>query len=274
MDSADLLRPDAIEQLEIRRFEAGRFSHRSEPVVRESRISVFVDGREMVRLLALPIHIEELVTGFLLNECMIHEREEILDISFNPRSMSAEVRLAKKRELPPIDPVRSITSGCGKGVTFVSPLGSPFFPPIPESKPVHPRAIVDIMRKVQKSSALFRETGGVHSASVWEMGEALFSADDIGRHNAVDKVLGWLLQSGKITSESDRENSRILTTTGRLSSEIISKAVRGRIPILVSPSAPTSAAVQLGGALGVTIIGFARGERFNVYTHPERILES
>ncbi|PKL45950.1 MAG: formate dehydrogenase family accessory protein FdhD [Candidatus Riflebacteria bacterium HGW-Riflebacteria-2] len=256
-------------KITVKRYEQESACDREEAVVAERSISLFVNGKESVRLMALPDQIEELAAGFLYSECVISHREDIVKISFNPTAMSVEIHLAEHIQPVFSDKIRSVTTGCGRGLTFVSALNSRFFSPISSQASIAPQTVIDLMRKLQRKSSLFHDTGGVHSAAVAENDEILFCSDDIGRHNAVDKVLGWLLRSDRLTP--DAENNRMLLTTGRLSSEIVTKAVRGRFAFLISPSAPTSGAVQLAEELGITLIGFARGERFNIYTHPERV---
>ncbi len=256
-------------KLMVRRFEQNNASEREEIIVAERLISLFVNGNEAVRLMALPDLIEELATGFLYSECVISRREDIVIVSFNPTAMSVEVQLATNIQPVFNDKVRSITSACGRGLTFVSALNAGFFRPVTTNTTVLPQTVIDLMRKLQRNSSLFHDTGGVHSAAIARGNEMLFSCDDIGRHNAVDKALGWLIRAGQLSYET--ENTAMLLTTGRLASEMVTKAVRGRFPVMISPSAPTSGAVQLAEDLGITLIGFARGERFNVYTHPERV---
>ena len=261
---------DFTQNLTVKRFENGISSDREEAVVAERSISLFVNGSEAVRLMALPDQIEELVTGFLFSECVINKNKDIVHIQFNQTSMSAEVRLAEHIQPVFNDKIRSVTTGCGRGLTFISALNSRFFKAATTEATINPQTIIELMRKLQRKSPLFHDTGGVHSAAVAVVDEILHSADDIGRHNAVDKVLGWLVRSDRLTSET--ANSGMLLTTGRLSSEIVTKTARGRFAFLISPSAPTSGAVQLANDLGITLIGFARGERFNVYTHCERVI--
>lgn len=255
------------ENFVVKRFEHGSATDCKEAVVAERSLTLFVNGNETVRLMALPNQIEELVIGYLFSECIIGNREDLLEILFNPASMSVEVKLANQIQSELSAKVKSV---CVGGITFVSDLNSRFFKIIPAKVTLSPQTIIDLMRKLQQNSALFRETGGVHSAAAASVDKIQFCADDIGRHNAVDKVLGWLLMAGRL-SENTSENGEILLTTCRLSSEIVTKAVRGKFEFLISPSAPTSAAVQLAIDFGITLIGFARGERFNVYSHAERI---
>ncbi len=257
------------ENLTVKRFENGRFDNHNEKIVAERLINLFVNGDEAVRLMALPDLIEELATGFLYSECIISRREDIVSVSFNPTAMSVEVQLTANIQPVFNDKVRSITSACGRGLTFVSALNASFFRPVTTNIAVLSQTVIDLMRKLQRNSSLFQDTGGVHSAAIARGDEMLFSCDDIGRHNAVDKALGWLIRSGQLSYET--ENTAILLTTGRLASEMVTKAVRGRFSVMISPSAPTSGAVQLAEDLGITLIGFTRGGRFNVYTHPERV---
>ncbi|MFZ2957227.1 MAG: formate dehydrogenase accessory sulfurtransferase FdhD [Candidatus Ozemobacteraceae bacterium] len=251
------------------RFEKGVFSSIAESVIKESRLALFVNGNEIVRLLFAPLDPKYLVKGFLLSECLISGPDDIKELNFNPKSMSVDVKL--REELPEhlFEAVRSVTTGCGRGLTFVPSLFSDFFPQVAGNSKIAPDIIISLMRNLQRISEVFRKTGGVHSAAIADGDKILFACDDIGRHNAVDKILGWQLEHRWPSDES-----LLLLSTGRISSEIVTKAVRGRFPILVSPSAPTSGAIQVAESLGVTVIGFARGERFNIYTHAHRIIGS
>lgn len=260
------------------RFADGGWLAVTETVVREVSIPLIVDGTELVRLLALPEGREELALGFLLSEGLIESAADVAALDIVPQSAAVLVRLARPATAARgLDPVRSVTTGCGRGITFLSPLAADRFPPVTSQGRVSPAAIVAAMRLLQRGSDLFRRTGGVHTAALAEApltgangqpGPCLLRvSDDIGRHNAIDKVLGWALRHRWPPGERD-----LLLTTGRLSSEIVVKAARGRVPFLVSHSAPTVGALQLADRLGLTVIGFVRGERFNVYTHPERVI--
>jgi len=253
-----------------RHYEKGVVSDREEPVIAERYIDLIINGQETVRLMALPNQIEELITGFLFCECIISRNEDIVSLKFNPASMSVEVLLAEGIRPTFSDKIRSVTTACGRGLSFVTALSSDYFKPVTSNLTLSPQIIIDLMRSLQRTSSLFRETGGVHSAAIAENGTIEFCTDDIGRHNAVDKAIGWLLRAGRLTAAT--ENPCILLTTGRMASEIIVKAVRARFAILISPSAPTSGAIQIAEKHGLTLIGFARGERFNIYTHNERVV--
>ncbi|TET64548.1 formate dehydrogenase accessory sulfurtransferase FdhD, partial [Candidatus Aerophobetes bacterium] len=130
---------------------------------------------------------------------------------------------------------------------------------------ISPDEITELMRKLQNRSRLYRSTGGAHTAALSDREDILILAEDIGRHNAVDKVLGQCIL------DSIALDDKIILTSGRVSSEIVLKIVRARIPVVISRSAPTMLGAKLASHLGVTLIGFARGRRMNIYTHEKRV---
>jgi FdhD protein len=126
--------------------------------------------------------------------------------------------------------------------------------------------IVKIVQQVQSASILYRSTGGVHGAALCTPEELLFFSEDIGRHNAIDKVVGRCLLSDIPTED------KIIVTSGRISSAVLLKIVKSAIPVLISRSAPTTEAVRFADKFGITLIGFVRGKRFNIYSHDWRVL--
>jgi FdhD protein len=160
---------------------------------------------------------------------------------------------------------RTISSGCGKGVTFTS-----YRMYADRRIEVQGQLMsLDDIRKLLKTfrniSSLYLETGGVHSAALSDGKEILFFSEDIGRHNAVDKLIG------KAFLQSIPVENKILLTSGRVTSEIMTKAGRNRFPILISRAAPSCMAISYAEDMGITLIGFARGDRMNIYTWPNRI---
>lgn len=134
-----------------------------------------------------------------------------------------------------------------------------------EETTISPQEIAFLMKEFNNKSELFRETGGVHSCAICSRDEMIFFSEDIGRHNAIDKVIGKSIMSDRGFKD------KILLTTGRISSEIILKTARSGIPIIVSHSAPTEFAVKIARELNITMIGFARGDRMNVYSGEGRV---
>jgi len=260
---------DELDEREIIRYQAGRAETVTDPLVTEARVSIWVNGAEAASLMALPEEMEELAVGFLFNECFFDDPAAIQEISVNDRLHAVSVTLAGPVRTEPPDVIRTYTTGCGRGVSRVSPFWSGCFPVL-NAAAGHPVAeVLDAVGRLIRSSRLFRSTGCVHSAGLWQGGEFRWTCDDIGRHNAVDKVIGHALRRGWPVGPD-----AMLVSTGRLSSDIVLKAIRSGMPVLVSRSAPTGSAVQIAEDHGVTLVGFARADRCNVYTHPNRILPS
>ena len=126
---------------------------------------------------------------------------------------------------------------------------------------IEPETVIQLMREFNNRSELFNETGGVHSCALCSIEDLLVHRDDIGRHNALDKILGW----GHINNQSFED--KLVLTTGRISSEMLIKIARRGVPVVISRSAPTSLAVELARELNITLVGFARGQKMNIYTN-------
>jgi FdhD protein len=134
-----------------------------------------------------------------------------------------------------------------------------------ETPRLSPEAISALVQQLFESQALYRETGGVHTSMLSDGHEIVVAAEDIGRHNTLDKIAGLCLLRQKWPA------TRILITTGRISSEMLQKAARLRSPILISRTSPSSLSIEMANRYGITLVGYARRQRFNVYTHPGRV---
>jgi FdhD protein len=161
---------------------------------------------------------------------------------------------------------RAVTSGCGKGATFYHVLDSLHAGQVVSLVKVTPEQVYALMKELNRLSDLYRETGGVHNSALADGENILVFRDDIGRHNAVDKIRGTCFL------EDIPIQDKILITTGRMSSEIVIKVARMEVPVLISRSAPTSLALDLADRVGLTLIGYVRGEKMTVYTGKQRIL--
>jgi len=235
-----------------------------DPVAEEFQLTIFINDRELVTLACSPVHMEYLALGFLCSEGFIKGRDEAEEVVLDGRN--GVVRITVREDFDPDSPFkRFITSGCGRGVGYYRPLDVSL-KKVEAGTKVPPSVIFGLMREFQKLSEAYRETGGVHSAALCDTERVLVFEEDIGRHNALDKVFGRCLYEGLPTSDG------LLLTTGRVSSEVVLKVVRMGVPFLISRSAPTDLAVGFAEGLGVTLVGFVRGSRMNVYAHRERIL--
>lgn len=148
--------------------------------------------------------------------------------------------------------------------------------PLPKGQEFHIDKIGEVIHRLRKIQPIFDETGGVHASAAFTIsGELLACFEDVGRHNAVDKTVGSLLFDRLVGIGKKRDRApAILAVSGRASFEIVQKAAMARIPIVASVSAPSSLAVDLSISLGITLAGFVRGKRFNIYSHPERIIDN
>lgn len=257
----------ATTRLEIEQIRAGKRTAREDIVVAEETISIVVNGHRLVRLQYLPGAEEDLAVGFLLTSGLIRTAEGISSVRFaaDRRQVDIEANLAAD-VLDAFEAGASIGSGCGPGLFAPSekdPLdcGRKF----DVSFGVGAAVIQKLMREFRDRSELFAQTGGVHAAGLGE-GESLVAfAEDIGRHNAIDKVIGRALGQGHDLGHA------VLLTSGRLSLEIVLKAARSGVPLVVSRSAPTAQAVQVARRCHLGLVGFARGDRMNVYATGWRV---
>lgn len=251
----------------IIKYENGTASSVDDIVIKEYALTILLDGEEFITLLCTPSGLDCLTAGFLISESIIKGKADIKKIRIDEKRGIAEVdtyessMIAKK-----LHGKRTMTTGCGKGSTFYNAVDSINCRKVSTELELSANAILELMRDFNKRSELFLNTGGVHSVALGTDTEIILFHEDVGRHNAMDKIIGE-------ASLRDIELSdKIVLTSGRISSEMLIKAAKGQIPVIVSRSAPTDLAVELANQLGITVIGFARGQRMNIYCNPERII--
>jgi FdhD protein len=235
-------------------------------VASELPIRLVLNGESLVTLLCTPSELEELTVGFLLSEGLLHEKSSIEKIDINEREATVHVELSDlPADFSKLFEKRTISSGCGKGVTFTQYRMETDRRIGVQDTLLSLDDIRQQLKIFRNISLLYLETGGVHSAALSNGQEILFFSEDIGRHNAVDKLIG------KAFMKSVSMENKILITSGRVTSEIMTKAGRNRFPILISRAAPSCMAISYAEDMGITLIGFARGERLNIYSWPKRI---
>ncbi|MEF9951260.1 MAG: formate dehydrogenase accessory sulfurtransferase FdhD [Clostridium sp.] len=246
----------------IKRFKIDDFEEFEDTVVVEMPINIQLNNSPYITLMATPDKIKELAVGFLFCEGVIKDIREIKSIICNNTTIN--ILLNKKVSNFNFND-RIISSGCGKGSMHISMINAKDLERCKFQGSFCVNKLLDQMNNFNKSCELFLETGGVHSCALSSGDEILSICEDIGRHNAFDKVIGkCLLEEVDITN-------KVLLTTGRVSSDIVLKAAVSNLPVIISHSAPTKLALQIGNSLNITIAGFARGKRMNVYTSYDRI---
>jgi FdhD protein len=240
---------------------------RTEWTAREFPLTIMLNGEQLVTVLCSPGELEALTVGFLFSEGIIRAKEEITGLTLDAERGIVRIRTADDKTADgKLFAKRVLTTGCGRGMAFYSYADLDRKKKVLSDLRVTPEAVLSLSRRFQGSSELYRATRGVHSAALCDPENILFLAEDIGRHNAVDKVLGRCLLEGISVAD------RILITSGRISSEILFKTAANGIPFLVSKSAPTDMGVDLARELGITLIGSVRGGGMNVYAGRERII--
>lgn len=243
----------------IIKFQSEKFTPIEDFIAVEKRIKIFVNDEEVVSLSASPLQIKELIIGFLMTEGILKGDwcPEKIIIDYDEKEIKAKVLLEGFVSLDG----KTITSGCMSSVSFITDLRAK----INDTLSVNAQSLFNLFKQFQLKSTLYRTTGCIHAAALADREKILFIAEDVGRHNAVDKVVGWALLN-KIPFQE-----KIMLVSGRISSEMVLKTGKWKIPLIVSRAAPTSLAVEIAENLGLTIIGFLRGDRFNIYCNGERI---
>lgn len=256
-----------FEELEIKRVDLRTGSTRlTDKVAAEVPLTIVVNNEELATLLCSPAGLKELAVGYLLAEGFINSADDLAAIALNEKSVVVKIDTKQPLDRSFIEKKRIITSGCGRGETFFNYQDFSACPPVVSDLKISAQTILGLVAEFQKRSELFKETGGVHSAALCRNGKIAALAEDIGRHNAVDKIIG------EVTLRGESVNGKFLLTSGRISSEIMVKAARLKVPLIVAHSAPTSLAVRIAKQLQITLVGFARGFRLNVYAGEERIV--
>jgi FdhD protein len=232
----------------------------------EFPLTIMLNGEQLVTVLCSPGDLDALTVGFLFSEGIIKGKEEITGLTLDDERGIIRIRTATDKTADgKLFMKRVLTTGCGRGMAFYSYADLDRKKKVRSDLRVIPADMLALSRRFQGASELYRATHGVHSAALCDIHDILVFAEDIGRHNAVDKVLGRCLLEGISVSD------RILVTSGRISSEILFKTAGSGIPVLISKSAPTDMGVDLARELGITLIGFVRGGGMNVYAGEERI---
>jgi FdhD protein len=243
---------------------------RSDPVeadmIVESPVSLTVNGEDWLAFMCTPVDLEAMAIGFLYNEGLIQSEAEIASVRVCASGDNVDVWLHHQVEKP--EKWRR-TSGCTGGVTGVVETGSAGsgngHSPICTEVILTATQVFSLIGKLFESQDLYQKAGGVHTSALSDGERIQVVAEDIGRHNTLDKITGRCLLEG---ISLDR---RVLITTGRVSSEMMQKAARLGASIVISRTSPTSLSIEMAERWGITLIGYARRNRFNVYSHPERI---
>jgi FdhD protein len=253
---------------EITRDKNGcRVSDTSKKVIAEISLKVVVNGTELVSVLCMNQYQEELALGFLYNEGVINSYSDIENIYFNDKMLAVIINLKEGVIIDRQESLRSITSGCGKCYTYINPLKQSQYKAVESSATYSINTILNLMNDFITRSEIFANVGGVHSV-LFHTADYEILIEDIGRHNCFDKITGLMMKENKL----DLFSQGVVFVSGRISSEIMTKIIRMGVPVLVSKSTPTTAAVKLAQQHNVTLLGYVRASGGYIYSCRERLV--
>lgn len=246
-----------------------------DPVVVEEPLELQVGGRPLVVTMRTPGHDAELAAGWLFAEGLIQGREDLLALDDAAPRRAPNVLAVRLRDEGAVEATRaarSFLSASACGVCGKSAIEHVFARGLPGLAPERPRVeaawLERLPERMRAAQHVFARTGGLHAAALFAAGGELVTLrEDVGRHNAVDKVVGERLLAGALPTLSDCA----LVLSGRAGFEIVQKAARAGIPLVAAVGAPSSLALRIAERTGMTLVGFLRQGRFNVYTAPERV---
>ncbi len=236
------------------RVRGGRADEIVGEVVREQPLTIWINGEKFLTLLCSPLKLDALVVGYLWMEKVIGSLDEIARLEVSAVDGRADVTLSYPVTLPT---ERILTSGCGGGITFR--IDHRLFPRLASSLRVAPETLSARMKDLFGAAVHYKESRGIHGAALSDGEKLLVVAEDVGRHNAIDKVKGEALLRRIPTDD------RILLSTGRVSSEMLLKAARMGVPLVASRTSPTEMAVALAEQLNITVCGYVRPDSLNLY---------
>jgi FdhD protein len=278
------LDPERVMQLPVAHWQENEQQQREEHLTVEEPLEIRLDGRSLAVIMRTPGHDFELACGFLFSEGIITSHgdiisiEDAVDVDGLPlanvvdvalRSSAASAGASSTADTPAFQRHFAVSASCGLcGKNSIADLLCNVPPLAEDHTHISSSILYTLTARLREQQDVFSHTGGLHAAGLFTTGgELLLLREDVGRHNAVDKLIGHGLLHDTLPY-----NEHILLVSGRTSFEIIQKALLARIPCIAAISAPSSLAVELADTSGITLIGFLRDHAMNVYTHPERIV--
>ena len=235
-------------------------------VVTEKPLTVFLNGQEIVTLMTIGDEPELLAVGFLLNQNMLRLGDKISGIEYEDDLDVVVVRTDRETDFEKVLKKKTITSGCAQGTVFGDLMDKLSSISLSSSDRLRTSWLYELSKKINNTPSLYLEAGAIHGCVLCKQNHPLIYMEDVGRHNAIDKIAGYMFLN------NIEPIDKIFYTTGRLTSEMVIKTVQMRIPILVSRSGFTAWGVELAREAGLTLVGRAKGRRFIALSGTERII--
>ncbi|MCK4724441.1 MAG: formate dehydrogenase accessory sulfurtransferase FdhD [Anaerolineales bacterium] len=249
--------------IRYKKYQSGFWETIDAGIVIEEPVSLTVNGQVWLTFMCTPSDLDALAVGFLYNEGVINSSDDIASVKTCSNSENIDVWLNFSIEEPK-DWRR--TSGCTGGLTSVRAQQKTT--PILNGDVISPQNIIRMVSDLFDKQQIYRQVGGVHTSILYDGEDSFIMAEDIGRHNTLDKI------AGRYILEQVDFGKKILITTGRVSSEMLQKAAKINASIVISRTSPSSLSVDMACQWGITLVGYARRDRFNIYSHPERIVST
>jgi len=250
----------------VEKISGAQRTRHEDTVIHEAAVTLYLNGSELASIICSPFHLEELCLGFLYAEGIISSAGEVNRFSQDEQNGSLEVDITNPARQTTGCLKRHIASYCSRDQSAAYLLHSAGIAPVTSELRVTAADIARLLTEMEQRGELFTSTGGAHGAALSDGQTILAFFEDVGRHNALDKLAGWCLMN-KVSGAG-----KALLFSGRVPSEILLKTARLGIPLIAARSAPTDLALELADQLNITIVGFVRGQKMNIYTHGERVI--
>lgn len=254
-------------KMPVTRYRNGVFSTGEDLIIREVPVTLVLNNSEFATMVCSPCDLKEMAVGFLYSEGLLQQPADLKSITVNEASKTIRVEIAGETLLEERFVKRLVTTSCTRGPSLYFFNSARRVVPVSTDIKITPGELFFLCDEVEKISSLFKATGGSHSAALCVNEKIIVFFEDVGRHNAVDRVLGRCLLDNITMSD------KILVFSGRISSEILIKVAKMGVPLIAARSAPTELAVNLAKEFGITIIGFIRTNKFNIYSHESRVIK-
>jgi FdhD protein len=232
----------------------------------ERPLTLYLNGQEIVTMMTILDRPEDLALGYLLNQGMLRRDDAVTGIEYDDDLQVVVVRTERRTDYEEKLKKKTLTSGCAQGTAFGDLLENFSKARLPMSAEIRTSWLYRLLHRINTLPTLYLEAGAIHGCALCQQDRPLVYMEDVGRHNAVDKIAGWMFRNGSDPAD------KIFYTTGRLTSEMVIKTVRMGIPILVSRSGFTAWGVELAREVGLTLIGRCKGKRFTALAGEERIV--
>ena len=234
-------------------------------VIEERPLTIYLNRQEIVTAMTIGDYPEYLALGFLLNQGMLTSQDHVTAIDFDPELEVVVVRTEHSTNVEDKLEKKTRTSGCAVGTVFGDMMAGLEGLSLPDT-PVHTRTFYDLSYQINHTPSLYMETGAIHGTALCQGQQVLAYMEDVGRHNAVDKIAGWMHQNDVTAAD------KVLYTTGRLTSEMVIKTALMGIPTLISRSGFTAWGVDIAQQVGLTLIGRMRGKKFTCLSGQHRLV--